>query len=197
MRPLPSIGLVLVLALASFTPSAARALYGDETPAPAPTWRVELVGPSLGIGVFLAPAASYERNIVSLSGELRFAHRTGHGALFRMGWGSNLWGGGWVGELAYLHRFRLVGHDAMGVGLDLSVGPTLAALRHDEGTVPAGNALGGHVGVSLDGRIHGLTISLAGQYRVFVPWRGPPNGGPVGPEHALTLMVGLGLAFYG
>ena len=43
----------------------------------------------------------------------------------------------------------------------------------------------------------GFTISIAGQYRVLVPFGGAPAGNATGPEHALTAMLGLGFGFWG
>ncbi len=169
----------------------------EPLPARGPRYRIELLGPYFGVGVFLAPAAGYDRTIYAIAGELRVVHRSGHGVQLRVAGGGTLWGDGLVAEPAYVYRFRLDGDDRAGVGLDVSAGPTLPALRPNESTLPAGDALGGHVGLSLDGRIEGFTISLAGQYRVLVPLGGAPAGNATGPEHALTAMLGLGFGFWG
>ncbi len=191
--------LALVVALALLAPAEARALYEDEPSAdlPPPRYRLELIGPLLGAGGFHAPTSGIDRQIYALSLEVRFADRSGNGFLARgVGGTTILSGGGTAVELAYLRRFRLVGNDRSGLGLDVSAGPTLAVIVHGNEAVPSGNAFGSHVGMSLDVRLWGMTISLAAQYRALMPWRGPPDGSAWGLEHAWTIMAGAGLAFY-
>lgn len=198
-RPVPFVDLALLcMAVVTSMTVPARALHGDESgrTAPAPRYRIELMGPLVGLGGFFAPSAGYDRQIYVAATELRVLDRSGHGAQLRLAVGSTFWGNGVVAEPAYVRRVRLDGDDRLGLAIDLSVGPTLAVLRHDESTVPAGDAIGGHLGVALTAQVYGLSLSLEAQYRGFVPLRAPEIGS-AGLEHAVTAMFGLGVGFWG
>lgn len=180
--------------------STALAQEAEAAPAPtlsAPEWRLDFIGPTVGIGVFLAPAVSYEQAIGTLGGEVRFAHQTGHGALVRVAHGNNLWGGGTAIDLSYLYRTTLEGDARIGLSLDVSAGPSFFWLSHNQGDVPVGEAVGGHVGFTLDGRYENFTGTLGAQWHGFAPLQGAPNAGATGFEMALTVMGGLGFGFWG
>lgn len=180
--------------------SIALAQEPEVSPAPAldaPEWRIDILGPTVGIGVFLAPAVSYERVILTLSGEVRLAHHTGHGALVRVAHGNNLWGAGTAVDLSYLFRSNLEGDARFGLSVDVSAGPSFFWLSHNQGDVPVGEAVGGNVGFSLDGRYENFTGTLGAQWHAFAPLRGAPNAGATGFEMAISVMGGFGFGFWG
>jgi hypothetical protein len=204
--------LLLALFLASFlAPRSAAAQEADsaaalEAPASAasaasapsaPDYRLDVTVPSAGIGWFSAPAGHYDATIFTLSGDVRIVERHGHGAMLRVAHGTNIWGGGTAVELDYVYRLRLAGDDRFGLGLDTTVGMTIASLSHNEATIPDGLAVGGNTGLSLDFRAYGFVVSLGGQYRLLLPQEAALNGGASGPEHALTVTLGLGFGFWG
>lgn len=163
----------------------------------APTWRLDVEFPSVGLGWFAAPAAGYDREIANYGGNARIVSPSGHGGLLRIMEGTNVWGSAIGAETDYLFRVRLVGDDRFGLGLDTSVGATVAWFSHNEGTLPTGLALGGNAGLSLDFRAYGFVVSLGAQYHLLVPTEGALNGGPSGAEHAITGTIGLGFGFWG
>lgn len=186
-----------------FSLHAASTALAQEAEAPpplergTPEWRLDILGPTVGVGVFLAPTVSYEQAIFTLGGEVRFAHQTGHGALVRVAHGNNLWGGGTAVDLSYLHRVSLEGDARIGLSVDVSAGPSFFWLAHNQGDVPVGEAIGGHVGFSLDGRYENFTGTLGAQWHGLAPLQGAPNAGATGFEMALTVMGGLGFGFWG
>ncbi len=188
-------GVALALTLSSL-PMLARA--DDEIPdAPrAPVHRVDVVLPSVGLGHYAAPDASYARNIGTVSADVRYAHRSGHGVMLRLAYGTNVWGEAWGGELDYLYRVLLVGHEDISLGVDLTLGPTVSGFDHDQATLAVGVHLGGNGGVSLDLRARNFIASLGGQYRLFVPLEPALNGGDAGVAHAFTASIGAGFTFY-
>jgi hypothetical protein len=164
---------------------------------PQPAWRLDVTAPSFGIGGFWAPAADYARTIFTWSLDVRMVAASGHGVMVRFAEGADIWGGGDGVELDWVGRVRLAGDDHFGLALDGMVGPTIAYLNHNEGTVPRGVTCGGNANLSLDFRAYGFVVSLAAQYRILMPAAPAPNGGPTGPEHALTATLGLGFGFWG
>jgi hypothetical protein len=187
-----SAALFTALFVALSAPGAARAQESAD-----PGYRVDVLLPSMGLGWFDAPAADYERGIFVISAEVRVVERHGHGALVRVADGSTIWGGAMAVDADYVYRARLAGNDRLGLGLDVQTGLTVADFSHNEGTLPAGLAVGGNAGVSLDFRAYGFVVSLAGEYRLLAPQETALNGGPTGAEHALTATLGLGFGFWG
>ena len=186
--------------LALTSPALAQELEPVEVPPPLPSseaeWRLDILGPTVGIGVFLAPAVGYQQGLFTIGGEVRLAHRSGSGLLLRVAHGTNIWGGGTVTDLAYLHRVTLLGGARRGGGLDFAVGPSFAWLSHNQGDVPPGAALGGQAGIALQGREENFSASVGAQLHGFVPLQAAPNGGPTGFELAISVMGGLGFGFY-
>ncbi len=162
-----------------------------------PAYRLDIMIPSVGVGLFSAPTSGYERTILTLSVDVRLVSRGGHGGMVRVAHGSTLWGSATAVELDYVFRARLAGDDRFGLGLDSTIGTTLASFAHNEATIPTGLALGGNVGLSLDFRAYGFVVSLGAQYRLLVPTEAALNGGASGPEHAITGTLGLGFGFWG
>ncbi len=187
--------MLIALALSTITAHA----LADSPDAHAPTQpehRVDVVIPSVGLGWFVAPAADYDRVILTGAVDVRYAHRSGHGVMARAAFGSTFWGGGTGGDLDYLYRTTLAGDRHLSLGLDLMAGLTVAELEHDEDTLPVGWHVGGNTSLSLDLRARNFVVSLGGQYRAIFPTEAAPNGGATGPEHALTATLGLGFTFY-
>lgn len=186
-----------VLALAFLALPTTALAQPEHAPDPnVPVHRVDVLVPLAGIGGFFAPAADYDRLIVTLGVEVRYAHRSGHGVLGRATWGTNVWGEGWGGEIDYLYRVPLAGDRQTSLGLDLMAGVTLAGLRHNEQTLPTGFHPGANVGVSLDFRSHSFVVSLGGRYRVLVPVEAALDGTGAGPAHVVTGTLGAGFTFY-
>ncbi len=192
---------ILPLALLVSSSAMAQELEEVEVPPPLPStepsWRIDFIGPTVGIGAFLAPTVGYGRLILTLGGEVRFAHASGSGVLVRVAHGSNLWGGGTAVDLAYLHRLSILGTARKGGSIDFTLGPSFAWLSHNQGDVPTGATLGGQAGVALTGRDENFSASVGAQFHGFMPLEGAPNGGPTGFEMAITVMGGLGFGFYG
>jgi len=177
---------------------ASEVVEVSAAPSPSePQWRLDILGPTIGIGVFLAPSVGYEQGLFTLGGEVRFAHESGNGALLRVAHGNNLWGGGTVIDLGYLYRLNVTGSAVRGASLDFTVGPSFAWLAHNQGDVPVGAAMGGEAGLGVHGRYDNFAASISGQLHGFAPLEGAPNGGPTGFEMAISLMGGLGFGFYG
>jgi hypothetical protein len=162
-----------------------------------PRWRLDFGAPSLGYGGFFAPAARYEREIAALSFDARIVESHGHGVMLRYMLGVSLWGHGQGFDLDYVYRARLAGDDRVGLGLDMMAGLTAGALSHTEETVPSGGVAGGNASLQLDLRIYGFVVSGGFQYRLLLPTEAARNGGPIGPEHAVTATLGLGFGFWG
>ena len=158
--------------------------------------RVDIVGPSVGVGHLLAPTVDYGEEIVLAHVEVRYAHGSGSGMLVRGGYGSNGWGEGYGGELDYLHRFLLVGDADVSLGIDLTLGLTAAGLDHTDERFPAGFHAGGNAGVSLDARFFNFMISLGAQYRLLAPEESAPNGGPTGLLSLWSATLGFGVSIY-
>ena len=199
--------LLLVLALLALTstalPSTALADPGDDTattPAPAadaePEHRVDVIIPTAGLGLFMAPTSGYQSTILLLGIEGRYAHRSGHGAMLRLSSATNGWGGATGGDLDYLYRVRLAGHQHVSLGLDLMAGLTVAVLHHNEALIPVGAHTGGNAGFSLDFRARNFVVGIGAQYRVLIPSERALNGGDAGVEHAATAALSLGFTFY-
>lgn len=191
---------VVIVADAADTLESPYAEPSVEEVAPAtssPRWRLDVGAPGFGPGGFFAPAASYERSIVTMTFDVRFVESHGHGVMARYVWGTNLWGGGHGVDLDYVFRARLAGDDRFGLGLDTMAGMTLGALVHNDEEVPVGAVAGANVGLQLDLRLYGFVVSLGTQYRLLLPTETAANGGPIGPEHALTGTLGLGFGFWG
>src|SRR5262245_9331485 len=110
---------VLAALLVALTPSLVRADDGAEADEAAqPEERVDVVIPAAGLGGFIAPAVSYSRAIFIASAELRWAHGSGHGAMFRGSWGTTVWGEGYGADFDYLYRMPLAGDRHLGLSLD-------------------------------------------------------------------------------
>lgn len=192
--------LTRALALALFSlscvaPSFARA--EDEPAEAVAEHRFDVVGPSLGIGHFAVPSSDdYSRFIGAAAADARYAHASGHGVMLRLAYGTNVWGEGFGGELDYLYRVILAGDLDVSLGLDFTLGPTVAWLRHDEQTIAQGVHFGGNAGVSLDLRAFNFILSLGGQYRLLIPTETRLDGDPAGPAHVITGTLGAGLTFY-
>lgn len=199
MRRTLACSLVLLLGVPSSRAAAQEEDIEAPPPLPSnePTWRIDFIGPTVGIGAFLAPTVGYGRSILTLGGEVRFAHASGAGVLLRVAHGSNLWGGGTSVDLAYLHRLALVGNERKGGSVDFSLGPSFAWLSHNQGDVPVGASLGGQAGVALTGRDENFSASVGAQFHGFLPLQDAPNGGPTGLQMAITVMGGLGFGFFG
>lgn len=199
MKTVSFVALVLALFVSPLAASAQDAvLEQEERPAHrAPAYRLDFTGPSVGIGMFSAPTGGYESTILTIAGDVRLVSAEGHGGMVRVAHGFRLGGGATAVELDYVFRARLAGDDRLGLGLDTTVGPTLAWFSHNEGSIPTGLALGGNAGLSLDFRAYGFVVSLGGQYRLLLPTEGAINGGPSGPEHAITATLGFGFGFWG
>lgn len=177
---------------------ASPTLEIEALPAPrAPSWRLDVLVPTGGFGWFTVPTASYDRLIATMTLDVRLVGESGHGAMVRPVFGTNLWGEGWGGDIDYVFRSRLYGDDVFGLGLDLNGGMTAAFLEHNETTIADGLAYGGNVGASLDLRAYNFAMTLGVQYRMLLPTTAPENGVATGPEHVLTFTFGGGFGFWG
>ena len=163
---------------------------------PPPEHRIELVGPSVGIGHFAVPSTGYSRGFGTLAIDLRYAHASGHGVMVRGAWGSNVWGEGYGLELDYLVRAILTGDRDLSLGLDFTLGPSAATLEHNEQTLAVGAYFGGNGGISLDFRAYNFVLSLGAQYRFLVPAGERLDGAGAAPAHVLTATLGAGVTFY-
>ncbi|AKF11032.1 hypothetical protein [Sandaracinus amylolyticus] len=189
----------LVIALAiGLSLSTAPARADDRTLAELelPEHRVDVVLPSAGLGWFTSPSTGYDRIVFTLSVDVRYAHRTGHGAMVRGAYGTNVWGEAMAIELDYLYRAHLVGDQHLSLALDAMIGATVASFDHDEERLAVGAHLGGNAGLSLDLRVRNFIVALGVQYRLLVPTERTLGGNEAGVEHAITGTLGLGFTFY-
>lgn len=186
--------LAAALAVSLMAPALASA--EDELVPMAPEHRFDLVGPSFGIGHFAVPSSNYSRTIGTLTADARYAHASGHGVMARFAYATNVWGEGFGVELDYLYRAIVAGDQDLSLGLDFTLGPTVAWLEHDEQTLATGAHFGGNAGVSLDFRAYNFVLSLGGQYRILVPTDARLDGQPAGPAHVITGTLGAGFTFY-
>jgi hypothetical protein len=205
----PCLPLALLLLLPTAAPAAAQA--GLDAPhgappvaavAPAawppasPAWRldVDLFTPGMGLVLHEAQddwivdpdGRSLDAMIAGQIG-LRFARRSGHGFYLNGGFFSAISPTYLVGEAGYLHRFRLVGDDARGLGIDLSAG--LTGGHGDTGNRDGGLRGGANAGLSLDWRGGGFVVGGEVRTRLL--------GGPGGPELVTTVMGRLTFGFWG
>lgn len=159
---------------------------------PPPTWRLDFGVPAVGMGVFHAPAQSYDKGIMSATTDVRLVGISGHGAMVRYAFGTNIWGHGHGIEIDYVYRTRLSGDDRGGVGLDLMAGTSFGDVEHDENDVAQGAMIGANTAVQLDFRHYAFVVSFGAQYRGLVPLSSASGGDPV---HVLTGTIGLGFGF--
>jgi hypothetical protein len=177
------------------TASTTESHAADSRPT-VPEHRIEVVGPSFGPAFFHVPSSNYSRAIFMGIVDVRYAHQSGHGVSARGAWGTNVWGEGFGAEVDYPHRLILAGHTDLSLGVDLSVGATVAGLAHNEQTIAAGLHLGGNAGASLDFRTYNFTLSLAVRYRLLVPTELRLDGQPAGPAQIFSATLGAGFSFY-
>ncbi len=174
----------------------ALALAQEDARTDEPNVRVDAVFPSAGFGGFFAPDAHYSRGIFIAGLETRWTHASGHGGMVRGAWGTSVWGSGYGADLAYLYRARLVGDRDVSLSLDSMIGPTFAALEHNEDSLPLGVEVGGHLSFSLDFRARNFILALGLQYRVLFPTQAAIDGSSAGAQHVLTGTLGVGFTIY-
>jgi hypothetical protein len=154
----------------------------DGSSSATPEWRVDMGVPSVGVGVVTDVNPDDEGRNLGIGAHVTVAHRSGHGV--RVGLAFSLGGLGGTErrnssfvDAGYVHRFRLVGDDRLGLGLDvgggLSVGSVIdrgydcSALNGvfcmsipDPRRVADGAHLGINAGASFDLRLFGFTMGL-------------------------------------
>lgn len=188
------LGIALLLSSATL-PLAASAQDRNDEASAEPEHRVDIILPAFGIGYFAVPATSYERAIATVGLDLRYASRSGHGAMLRATYATTLWGSAYGMDVDYLFRARLAGDRHLSLALDFMIGGTVAMLEHNENTLAIGPHVGGNAGVSLDFRVHNFIVALGAQYRLMAGAQAAGDGS-TNPEHVLTATLGVGLTFY-
>jgi hypothetical protein len=180
------LGLVVSLFVLTTASSAlAQSASGPPTPAARVRGRVDIELPGFGVAI-----TSNDGPALSFAHVIRYAHASGPGfriagALATTDAGvhilsSNAYSQLVSADLAYLHRFRLVGDDRVGLGLDVFGGTAWAFVDDHEATSwcvstcppptprpfgnPNGHYLGGVVGGSIDVRAHGFLIGFDVRY---------------------------------
>lgn len=184
---------------------------------PAPPIRVDVEFPVLGLGATTADTHGTE---ISWGAGVSVVEPGGNGLhvgvrRFTTSMGDGLLGPtparveGDVVDVGYVHRFRLVGDDRLGLGLDLTGGLTVGHMSFEQaaggwcwsdcGSPPRvdehfadGWQAGTNVGASLDGRIYGFTLGLQVRAHAYAGLR-PEAGDDVvqGDVHA-SLYFGFG-----
>lgn len=209
---------VLSFALSSASAAAAQDAEPPASPT-APPVRIDLDAPSIGLAantLGTGPSAFYEGVGV------RAVARTGDGGFFSasmidsnaftgIGGATGASSGGLLFDMGYLRRFRLVGDDRFGLGLDVQGGFSVAELWFSQGggffcgtscrpePVPESLADGLHAGVnvggSIDFRAWDFTVGIDVRYRALAAM----NEGHPGDEreqHVATFGLHLGFGIY-
>lgn len=164
----------------------------DEIPPPLPavaprppSYRldVDLLTPS----VFFTTRASAPDVLLSGQVGLRLALPSGAGAFLDGSFSAGFLGPFYVlGEAGYLHRFRLFGDDARGLGLDLEGG--MSAGEVSAVTNGGGAVLGPNAALSLDWREGAFVVGLMVRYRALFE----VETGAVEHAPSITLRVTFG-----
>lgn len=200
---------------------------------PPPAVRVdfELAVPSvlvpLGAGVRASPlGAGVGVRLASRSGFGGHARFSGAGSLgTSYGTVETAHAEGWFLDLAALYRWRPVGDDRTGMGVDLSVGLSAANMSFDRGhsayadpcglisifgncnrtvvteyvspeaSFSSGRRVGPALGVSLDGRVKALVFGVSATYRALVYTGDSPIAAEPAALSVLTVAVYAGLGF--
>jgi hypothetical protein len=181
-------------------------------------YRVDFDVPSVTLSA--SPDASSA--MIGVSGAVRFAHRSGHGARAAVSYADELHSSsGLLGpsdanaeltmfDLAYAYRLRLSGDDRGGVGLDFFGGPSFGIVTDRQAnnglcfggcsSPPVrvfrdrlGNHLGLVVGASLDGRYRGFVAGIDVGYHALFALDG---GAGAIDTHAFTAGAHIGFGFY-
>jgi hypothetical protein len=212
MRILIALALLLAPALASAQASSELADPADTTP----TVRLDVGIPAVGFAV-----GTFERDALMVGGHLTFAHRSGHGARVAITavvdtsgtllGPHDAHGQAWLLETGYVHRFRLVGNDRVGLGLDVSGGLSGGEVRFHQATnglcwgscgslpvveehVSDGAYLGANVGASLDLRLSVFVMGIDLRYHPLIALA--PAAGDELMQHLFTASAYLGFGFH-
>lgn len=197
--------IALALAVAMLVSPALCAAQDERPTIPSSRWRVDVMAPRLGGIAVLRGGGQHDFGLIA-EVEVRAVHSSGHGFALRGGVAlgdTQFWP---IVDLAYVHRFQLVGEPRLGLGLDLSGGLTagqaddcLAASSFascEDRPAVDGARVGGNAGATLVFHAYGFALDLDVRYRLLAPTeRAQPMEAWEG-EHVLTLMGGIGFGFW-
>lgn len=203
------------LSLAPASALAQEAAAEATTTRPAPEWRVDVGVPSAGIGA-ATDVPGDDALVGAIGAHATVAHRSGHGARIGVGY---TWSDTFINlgstdrtsyfvDTAYVHRFRLVGDDRLGLGLDLGGGVSFGGAsdrgdscwggcgpsgRPDPERVANGAYLGVNAGASLDLRLSAFTMGLDVRGRAMGALeRTSDQSSPTQAELITSLYLGFG-----
>jgi len=170
----------------------------------APEWRSDVTIPSMGIAVTPANAG------LSIGVGVRLAHVSGHGVRLDVGYSplildQEVYSRGV--DLSYLYRFRLLGNDRVGLGLDLAAGLAFQELRYrhtigffmgphytpETEDVADGANMGGVVSVALDGRFYGFVIGVDVRAHGVYGLQAEPGDRPFHGDVSANFTIGFGV----
>ncbi len=173
---------------------------------PAPEWRVDVGVPSVGLGT----ATDVSSATLAVGVHVAVAHRSGHGfsiageyttsnLFFQIGRNAALI------DADYRYRFRLLGDDRVGVGLDLgaglsggevaeglSVGNVSGADPTTMPSVSSGAYLGSNLDASLDLRLSVFYMGVRARARALVALEPSSRPSPVQADFVTSLYLGFG-----
>ncbi len=181
---------------------------------PAPEWRVDVGVPSVGVGT-ATDAGNAGNAMLAVGVHVALAHRSGHGFSIAGEYttSSLFFGAGRSSALIdadYRYRFRLLGDDRVGIGLDLGAGLSGGEVEGhgsrncfwgcaDVEPTPAppvsnGAHLGSNLDASLDLRLSVFYVGVRARARALVALE--PTAGHSAVQADVTGSLYLGFGFY-